>query len=875
GRHGPLSHFYPWQGRRFDLSAADRFGMLSALSHDPLQRDLFTPLWFGASLHVPDPDGIAAPGYLSGWVRSEGVTMLHLTPAMMDLLLGSAEEDAEEARALPSLRRALVVGDLLKRADVHRLQRLAPNLACFNLYGSTESQRSVAYFPVAHPEERPERPLEKEVLPLGRGIDDVQLLILNKSGRLAGVGEVGEIYMRSRNLARGYLGDEALTAGRFLSNPFTTSPGDRVYKTGDLGRYLPDGNAEFVGRADSQVKIRGFRIELGEIEAALSRFPGVDECVVIVREDRPGDRRLAAYLVAADPAPSARELRAFLEEALPDYMVPSAFVALDALPLTQTGKIDRRALPIPESAWSDLGREHVAPRNPVEEVLAGVWAEVLGRERVGVYDNFFELGGDSILTLQVVAKGKKAGIRFAPRQIFQHQTVAELAEVADASELLAAGDEAGPVPLTPAQARFLEDAGPRPERWSEAVLVELPAGLTLETVARALAELPTRHDALRVRFEPLAAGPWRQSLAVPGAAAVPLDRFDLPAGAGRQAALARCADEVRGRLDLTAGPLLRAALLQEPGAPDLLLLAAHPLAVDGASWPLLLADLAALCEGAGPAERTASFRQWAAALAERSQSVEAFEPEDAVAPKLPRLPIDVKDPVLQGRSAGDACAFSTWLEAEETRRLLDEVPQRYGNTVEEVLLAALAEAFSPWTGSRLLAVDVETSGRNLTLGDFDASRTAGRLGGLSPVQLEAAADPAESLRETKERLRRAAGGRSVPEVALRYRGRIDGPWKAEALAPVRPADAPRRHLLELDAVLSGGRLRIDWTCDDRVHRAETVQALAERLLQSLRTLIDHCHSPQSGGFTPSDFPQCGLSQEALDDLLAELSEPFE
>jgi non-ribosomal peptide synthase protein (TIGR01720 family) len=204
------------------------------------------------------------------------------------------------------------------------------------------------------------------------------------------------------------------------------------------------------------------------------------------------------------------------------------------------------------------------------------------------------------------------------------------------------------------------------------------------------------------------------------------------------------------------------------------------------------------------------------------------------------------------------------------------VPQRYGNTVEEVLLAALAEAFAPWTGSRLLAVDVESAGRGVELDGLDAARTIGCLGGLSSVQLEASTDPAESLREAKERLRRAAGARSLPEVALRFRGRIEAsPWKATALAPARPADALRRHLLEVDAVLAGGRLRIDWTWDDRIHRAETVQALAERLLQGLRALIQHCQSSQSGGFTPSDFPQAGLSQEALDDLLAELSEPFE
>ncbi|HEX6864858.1 MAG TPA: amino acid adenylation domain-containing protein, partial [Thermoanaerobaculia bacterium] len=310
GRHGPLSHFYPWMGRRFGLSEADRIGMLSALSHDPLQRDVFTPLWFGATLAVPDPEKIGTHGYLAGWVRSAGVTVLHLTPAMMEMVTISAEDRPPGEREMPTLRLTFVVGDQLKKSDVERLQRLAPALSCVNLYGSTETQRSVSFFPVPRPESPAWAGIGREVLPLGKGMEDVQLLVLNGTRRLAGVGEAGEIYIRSQHLARGYLGDEALTAERFLTNPFAqpgSGAGDRIYRTGDLGRYLPDGTVEFAGRADFQVKIRGFRIELGEVEAALSRFPGVKECVVVVREDRPGDRRLAAYLVA-ETAPAARDL---------------------------------------------------------------------------------------------------------------------------------------------------------------------------------------------------------------------------------------------------------------------------------------------------------------------------------------------------------------------------------------------------------------------------------------------------------------------------------------------------------------------------------------------------------------------------------------
>jgi aryl carrier-like protein len=251
-------------------------------------------------------------------------------------------------------------------------------------------------------------------------MEGTDLLVLTAAGDLAGVGELGEIFLRGPHLARGYLDDPALTAERFLPE----SSGGRRYKTGDLGRYLPDGNAEIVGRADAQVKLRGFRIELGEVEAALLRHAGVSECVVVVREDRPGDRRLVAYVVG-EGAPELAEVRSFLSSRLPDYMVPSAVVTLPALPVTPAGKVDRLGLPAP--AATDEG--YVAPRNETEAVLAEVWAEVLRRERVGVLDNFFALGGDSILAIKLVSRLRKRGYDLPPREIFLHQTIAAQAAV--------------------------------------------------------------------------------------------------------------------------------------------------------------------------------------------------------------------------------------------------------------------------------------------------------------------------------------------------------------------------------------------------------------------------------------------------------------
>jgi amino acid adenylation domain-containing protein len=446
GRHGPLSHFLPWQCGELGLTADDRFSLLSGLAHDPLQRDLFTPLFLGAAIHVPDPADIPRAGRLAAWLARDGVTVAHLTPAMGQLLTEPPAGDAPAPRA--GLRRVLLVGDALTRLDVARIEALAPGVECVNLYGSTETQRAVAYHRV-----RPTGPprggggeLSKHVLPLGRGMRDVQLLVLARSGGLAGIGELGEIAVRSPHLCLGYLGDEPLTAERFVTNPFTGESGDRIYRTGDLGRYLPDGEVTFAGRVDDQVKIRGFRIEPAEIQASLALRPEVREAVVLALPHR-GGRRLVAYLVPEEGAAvDLDELRRDLRETLPVYMVPAAFAVLERLPLTPNGKVDRRALARLEPRATP-GSHGLAPETALERRIASVWREVLGVERIGVGDNFFDLGGHSLLLVRLHARlQEELGRELSLIDLFAHPTVrAQAAHLVEAEHPAADGGMPEPV----------------------------------------------------------------------------------------------------------------------------------------------------------------------------------------------------------------------------------------------------------------------------------------------------------------------------------------------------------------------------------------------------------------------------------------------
>lgn len=424
GRHGPLTHFMPWQKEAFGLSAEDRFSMLSGLSHDPLQRDIFTALWVGATICIPDDDTIGTPGQLAEWMADEQVTFAHLTPAMSQILTEAAAPDSR----LPSLRFAFFIGDRLTEPDIGRLTTLAPNITCVNSYGSTETQRAVGYYRVPP---KSEDGWARVAYPLGSGLPDVQLLVLTRRQTMAGVGELGEIYVRSPHLARGYLDDEALTRERFLTNPFTNLADDRLYRTGDLGRYLPDGQVEFVGRSDQQIKSRGFRVELGEIESFLLQHHGIKEAVVLAREDEPGQRRLVAYVVPAqEPAPTSTSIRSLLRAKLPDYMVPAVIVSLDTLPLTPNRKLDRGALPAPDGTRSESGSAFSAPRTPEEKALADIWSDTLGVERISIHDNFFNLGGHSLLGVRLLGQiNHTLNTKLPLATLFQAPTIEQLAAI--------------------------------------------------------------------------------------------------------------------------------------------------------------------------------------------------------------------------------------------------------------------------------------------------------------------------------------------------------------------------------------------------------------------------------------------------------------
>ncbi|HEU4561402.1 MAG TPA: AMP-binding protein, partial [Longimicrobium sp.] len=376
-----------WMQAQFRLGADDVVLQKTPFGFDVSVWEFFWPLQQGARLVMARPDGHRDPGYLRDIVEVEGVTTLHFVPSMLQPFV-----EAVEAGRCGSLCHVVCSGEALPPALVRRFyDRFAVPVVLTNLYGPTEAAVDVSCWTCP-------RDASADVVPIGRPVWNTALYVLDAAGRPAPVGVPGELYIGGVQVARGYQGRPAMTAERFVPDPFSPDGGARLYRTGDRARWRADGAIEYLGRLDFQVKVRGFRIELGEIEAALRGHESVTDCVVMARAEA-GEQRLVAYVVGVA---DAEALRAHVRRSLPEYMVPSAFVFLDALPLTVNGKLDRKALPVPELASAE--ERYVAPRTPVEEVLAGIWAEVLRLERVGVHDSFFDLGGHSLLIMRLLAR---------------------------------------------------------------------------------------------------------------------------------------------------------------------------------------------------------------------------------------------------------------------------------------------------------------------------------------------------------------------------------------------------------------------------------------------------------------------------------------
>ncbi len=583
-----------WMQDEYKLAAHDRVLQKTPFSFDVSVWEFFWPFLTGAALVVAKPRGHMDASYLVQLIAEQKVTTLHFVPSMLQVFL-----EEREVESCLSLKRVICSGEALPYELQERFfKRL--NFELHNLYGPTEAAVDVTYWAC-------QRNSPLRVVPIGRAIANTQIYILDSQMRPTPVGLPGELHIGGIGLARGYLNRPELTVEKFIKNPFSSEPGARLYKTGDLCRFLPDGNIEYLSRLDHQVKIRGFRIELGEIESAIATHPAVRETVVVAREDSPGNKRLVAYVSAhKGHSINITELRSYLKESLPDFMLPAAVLVLEALPLSPNGKVDRRALPEPDLSRPDMSENYVAPRTLVEEVLAGIWAEVLRLGRVGTQDNFFELGGNSLLATQVISRMRAAfKVELPLRSLFEAPRIAQLAEKIQAGQKASPGLQAQPIvpqprktapPVSFAQERlwFLAQMEPGNPYYNIPGTVRLKGRLNQDALQRSLTEILRRHEALRTTFGTENGIPT-QLIAPTATAALPVRDLHSTSAEGREAEAIRLAwTEAKRPFDLAHDPLIRFELVRVSAEDHLLFFTMHHIVGDGWSTGIFYRELEAL-----------------------------------------------------------------------------------------------------------------------------------------------------------------------------------------------------------------------------------------------------------------------------------------
>lgn len=907
--HGALADYVLGMLDELAFAPDASFAMVSTVAADLGHTTLFGALCAGRTLHLLPAACAFDPDLFADEMRRREVGVLKIVPSHLQALLDARVP----ADVLP--RHALVTGgETLTWALVARVAALAPACRVINHYGPTEATVGALVCDTASIGADARDPASG--VPLGGPLPNARALVLDAFGACVPAGAAGELYLGGPGVARGYLNRPAQTAERFVPDPFAA--GARLYRTGDRVRLRADGRIAFLGRIDDQVKIRGYRVEPDEVSAAVRAAGPVAQAETLAIE-HDGRLRLATFVVMRDGATfDEAAMRTALGATLPDYMMPAQFVALARLPVTANGKIDRATLR--ELAAAPVAAAiGDAPQGPVETTLAEVWQAVLKAPHVGRDDNFFELGGDSILVLQVIARARKRGVRFTPKQLFDGPTVAELARVAKTEDVAAATPATTPaaqVPvqsataavaaiMTPAQQRFFALDVPHPGHWNQSVAFDVRGPFDADAFARAFDALLTHHDAFRQRFARGADGHWHASDAAKAHDALP---FVEVAARDEADALARF-DALQRRLDLGRGPLACACAARLPDGATRLYLAIHHVIVDGVSWRILLDDLdaayRAACERAPVRLSQPGLRAdaWAARLARAAtEAASPFAAETAYWARMAQGDDLVPDHPDAPATNADAAVVVQTIDAALTRAALTDAHAAYRTQTIELLVAALALALAGADGAASCRVELEGHGREALFDDADASRTIGWLTSHYPVTLPVEATARDTLCAIKDTLRAVphkglgfgvlahhgdAATRAAlaavprPRVTFNYLGQFDAPRDA-VLVPrfggtgiERDPQGPLGNTLAIHAYLDTDRdgartLKVHWVYGAPQFERATIDAFANRFAAALRELADACASRiahRGGGATPGDFPlaqAAGLTQAAIE-----------
>jgi non-ribosomal peptide synthase protein (TIGR01720 family) len=804
--------------------------------------------------------------------------------------------------ALPnSIQTVNLAGEPFQNILVQQIYAKKHVKKLYNLYGPSETTTYSSVALIAKDTD--------EIPPIGEPVANTQIYLLDEHLEPVPFGSIGEIYIGGNGVAREYFGRPGLTAERFLSDPFYPEKGKRMYRTGDLAQYRKDRQLHFLGRIDHQVKIRGFRIEMEEIETALSLYQGIKEVVVMLREDIPGNKRIIAY-ICSQKALQGKDLRTFLQQKLPDYMIPSHFVFLESLPRTPNGKLDRKALPIPEEQNKEA-KEIIPPKTQIEAQLLAIFQEVLRVPQISMEDNFFELGGDSILSMQIIAKASQKGIRLSPKQIFRSQTIALLSQEIQTKSMPQAeqGFITGNFPLTPIQHWFFEQNIPHPDHWNQSIALSLKQRIEPLVFQQAIETIVKHHDGLRLRFE-CKNNQWEQTI-VSYTNSMPLNLFDLCSLSPeeQEQTMYNTMSQLQASLNIQKGPIGQAALFDTDSTmPQKLYMLFHHLVIDGVSWRILLEDLETayfqIAQGkiVSLPPKTTSLPHWSSRLQEYAQTHTLKEETKHWCSPRCATPLPIDYP--QGQNTEQSThTIETILSEQDTLFLLQEMP-KHQTTLQEMLLAVLAQSICTWTKQNSVCFDIEGHGREEIFHDIHLSRTTGWFTTIYPIHFCFA--PHISLQEKLEQvhttltlspnhglgygvLRYLCQDKNIqqkfhhlaqPQILFNYLGQFDSLFQNSQLfqlsyhAKTGHAHSPkaqRRHLLDIDALITNQKLHIKWHYSQNIYNLKTINNLVQAWETELKHWMQNISMPKTTKphLPLSDIP---LSKQSMDDILAEIED---
>jgi len=896
--HRSLTNHMLWMINEFNFDSTVRVLQKTPFSFDASVWEFYLPFLTGGSLVIAGPDGHMDTAYMKEIIKRNNVNVLQMVPSLLNLFLD--EPGIEECN---SLKYIFSGGEALTKYLCTKVYIKLDVTLC-NLYGPTEATIDSAFYICSKNE-------TDENIPIGKPVNNAKAYILDGDMNPVPDRTAGELYLSGVNIALGYVNNKTLTDEKFSDNIFSKIPGEKMYRTGDIAKYNSKGELVFLGRSDEQVKFRGYRIELGEIESVLNNIRGINNSIVLLREDKPGNKKLTAYIVAdKNTVQNINELKLFLKGKLPEYMIPSAYVILDKIPYTPNGKVDKNSLPAPDDKLIS-GGDYKEPLKPVEIILSNIWKDVLKIEKAGINDNFFELGGDSIISIQIISRANREGIKISPRQMFQHQTIAELSAVVTQKTAKAVDQNpvTGFVPNTPVQQRFFNHDLKNPSLFNHSISFEIPAELNSDHLGNSFNLLYEHHDALRLSIDFKGNEIIQFNNEVRHVSLFSIeDLKNIPENEIQKIINERTIFHNKS-IDITKGELLRAVrFITGKNQTDLLLICIHHLCVDGISWRILLEDLNSLINNfqnnnpPGLPPKTTSFRDWSYFLKDHAQS-EIIKNEfsywkDLLSLNSGKIRTDNNFNQSENTVSSES-TIELHLTEESSNFILKDIHKKYNTQINDILLTALILAFNKWQGHNKLLLNLEGHGREEISEDTDINRTVGWFTSVYPVMLNVS-DPSETgsaIKSVKESLRnipesgigfgllkflcddeeikKSISSFSEPEILFNYLGQFNfnTDWKIrEDLKLVQDKSELRFHLIEINAMTVNNRIKFEFSYSNNFHNRESIERLSGYYSESINEIIKHCSDDKTiSGYTPSDFSASGLDQNELDDLMNNLN----